>query len=463
MTLTLGACVKPVHNFPPDNTDVRIDSTNLPIVWIDVKGDSIMHDDRIEGRMTIIDNGNGQLNYADTVAHPGQRIDYRGFITIRHRGNSTYNNSPKKPYSIRTLNGPLKRGGSKSKVSLLGLGKDNNWALMAPYSDKSMIRDVLAQELARPMMEYVPQGRFCELIIDGTYYGVHVLSEVVSKGKHRLDLTKPGTTDDALTGDYLMEVDCNDEVTYTSKFCPVKADGTPLKNYRILFQYKSPDYEGLKPEQRQYINHRIDKMEQVMASDGYLDPDTGYCKYIDVESFIAYQLITELSHNVDGYRLSGKFYKRRDSVDPRFKMVLWDLNLAFGNCKIRQSWRTDTWVYQNNDVLDEEHDVYLVPFWWYRLNSDSRYTALLKNRWKDYRHGHLSDERIMATVDSLASVLTSHGAEQRNSEAWPRWGVWVWNNYYVASSYEDEIAYIKQWLTKRLAWMDSQLLTDQSN
>ena len=63
----------------------------------------------------------------------------------------------------------------------------------------------------------------------------------------------------------------------------------------------------------------------------------------------------------------------------------------------------------------------------------------------------------MAVVDSLSSVLTSHGAVQRNSQAWPRWGVWVWPNYHVSSNYADEVAWLKQWITDRIAWMDSQL------
>ena len=228
MALALWACDKPVvHNFPPDNTSVKLDSTNLPIVWIEVDGDSIMRDKRIEGRMKIIYNGEGRLNYADTLAHPGQRIDYNGYISIRHRGNSTYNNSPKKPYSFRTLEERLRKGGKKRKVSLLGMGRDNNWALLAPYADKSLLRDVLTFELARPWMEYVPQGRHCELFIDGTYFGVYVLSEVVTKGRYRLDLQGPGESGDALTGDYLMEVDCNDEATYTSKWHPVDTTGQP--------------------------------------------------------------------------------------------------------------------------------------------------------------------------------------------------------------------------------------------
>ena len=63
----------------------------------------------------------------------------------------------------------------------------------------------------------------------------------------------------------------------------------------------------------------------------------------------------------------------------------------------------------------------------------------------------------MALVDSLANVLTAQGAEQRNSKAWPRWGEYVWPNYYVADRFTDEVAWLKQWLSDRIAWMDSQL------
>ena len=455
--LSLTACLKPASNFSPEDKTVRLDSTNLPIVWIEVNGDSIMRDKRIGGYMTIIHNGEGRLNYADTIAHPGQHIDYKGYIALRHRGNSTYNTSPKKPYSLRTLAEPLKKGGKKQKVSLLGMGKDNNWALLAPYNDRSMMRDILTYELARPWMEYVPQGRYCELFLDGIYYGVHILTEVVSKGKHRLDLHSPGDSGDAITGDYLMEVDCNDDVTYTSKFYPLTAAGTPIRDRHIQFQYKSPDYDELTENQRLYIQQRIDQMEAALASPSYLDPVKGYRNFIDIASFIDYQLFMELGHNVDGYRLSCKFYKHRDSVDPHFKVAIWDMNFAYGNAKYHEGWRTDTWIYQSNDILYQEKDDYMVPFWWYRFNQDQEYTAWLKARWAEFRQNNMSNERIMATMDSISTLLTAYGAINRNSQAWPNWGEFVWPNYYIAANFDDEINYIKQWLIKRLAWMDSQL------
>ena len=237
----------------------------------------------------------------------------------------------------------------------------------------------------------------------------------------------------------------------------MKSDGTIIADRYNYYQYKSPDSADITLGQMQYINNRIDEMEDVLMSPNYLDPVNGYRKYIDVQNFIDYQLITEFGNNVDGYRLSGKFFKRRDSIDQRFKMVLWDLNLAFGGARHNKSYLTDTWMYQSNDVTYPLGEVYLVPFWWQRLNTDPYYTSLLKERWKQYRRSNLSDDAVMATIDSLTYMLTKLGAEERNSQAWPRWKKWVWPNYYTPKNYNDEINYLKGWITDRLAWMDEQL------
>ena len=446
-------------NYPPDNKNVHLTSTNLPIVWINVDGRIIDRYERITAHMKILHNGEGQLNYADTIGHPGQHIDYEGYVALRYRGNSSFSTSDKKPYSFRPLDKPLEQGGEKKKVAILGMGKDNDWALLAPFSDKSMIRDLLAFEVSRPWMEYVPQGRLCELILDGTYYGVYVLSEVVSKGKHRLNLEDPGTEGDELTGGYLMEVDRNDEVTYISKYHPVSKTGRQYQQRHIYIQYKSPDYEDLTLEQVKYINGRVNQMETALWN-YRVGGTTAYREYLDMTNFVDYQIAMELGHNVDAYRLSGKFYKHRDSADARFKMALWDMNLAYGNSNYYQGWRTDTWVYQMNDILDYSGEAYFVPFWWYKLNTDPEYVAAFKSRWAQYRRANLREDRLMATVDSLANTLTCNGAESRNSLAWPRWGQYVWPNQYIAGSFQEEIAHLKQWLQNRISWMDRELNFD---
>ena len=443
--------------YPPDNQDVRLTSTNLPIVWIDVDGKYIDREERMTARMKILHNGDGELNYADTVAHPDQHIDYEGYVALRYRGYSSYYMSDKKPYSFRPLDKPLEKGGVKKKVNILGMGKDNNWALLAPFADKSMMRDLLAFEISRPWMEYTPQGRYCELFVDGTYFGVYILSEVVSNGKNRLNLPDPGYSGDALTGGYIMEVDRSEgEVTYVSKFHPLSNTGLPYANRYIYIRYKSPDYEDLTQDQVNYITGRIHQMETSLMQFRPSSEST-YLEFLDRQNFIDYQLAMELGHNVDAYRLSGKFFKRRDSEDPRFKMVVWDMNLAYGNADYYGAWHTNSWSYRNNNMLQTSGDQILIPCWWYKLNTDPAYTKALKARWAQYRRSNLQQDRLMAVVDSLAEVLTVGGAVDRNSQAWPRWGQYVWPNYYIANNFAEEVAWLKQWLIARIAWMDQQL------
>lgn len=439
-------------NYKPDNSKIKLTETNLPILYINTNNKVIDRENRIEADMVLIDNGMNQLNYSDTLKYPGQRIDYRGKIGLKYRGNSSFTMSDKKPYSIR----PQNNAGKKQEVSLLGMGKDSDWALLAPFSDKSMIRDMLSFTLAAPYFEYVPTGHYCELILDNTYYGVYILSERVRKGKERLNISSPGDSGDALTGGYHLEVDRDDETVYQSRHTPVNTKGSVMYGKKISFQYKAPEYEDLTSAQLSFIHGRIDEFENALASADYTDPQTGYRKYIDVTSFIDYMLSTEFCHNVDGYRLSTNLYKYADSVDPRFKMSLWDLNLGFGNADYANGWRTDTWAYEFNDVNPSDNQ--LVPFWWYRLLKDPVFMKEVKTRWTHYRETAYSDQNIAHTIDSLTNLLNVNGAQQRNFQAWPRWNRYVWPNKYVASSYGDELAYLKDWIEKRLVFMDNALL-----
>ena len=86
------------NNYPPFS-EVRLDSTNLPIILLDTDGSRVRKDKKIEASMVIIDNGD-KLNYADTILHNNQYIDYEGSITIKYRGNTSYSRRDKKQYSI---------------------------------------------------------------------------------------------------------------------------------------------------------------------------------------------------------------------------------------------------------------------------------------------------------------------------------------------------------------------------
>ena len=63
-------------NYKPYNTDVVLEKTNLPIVFIDTRDEdgnttAIHKAYRVSVRMKIISNADG-VNYGDTVAYPNQ-------------------------------------------------------------------------------------------------------------------------------------------------------------------------------------------------------------------------------------------------------------------------------------------------------------------------------------------------------------------------------------------------------
>lgn len=171
--------LRSTKNYPPVVKDIRIGETNLPIVFINTLGHEIEKDNRVSAWMKIVNNADG-VNYGDTIAHPDQAADYKGYIGIKYRGNSSFTYSAKKPYGIKLLTDSYERGGSKRKAPLLGMGSDNDWTLMAPYNDRSLLRNNLTLALAQGYMEYVPQARFCELILDGILLGAKLSNESIT-------------------------------------------------------------------------------------------------------------------------------------------------------------------------------------------------------------------------------------------------------------------------------------------
>ena len=314
---------------------VKVGETNLPIVFINVGGKMILRDSYILGSMKIIDNGEGNMNHADTTAFPGQHVDYEGWIALKYRGNSSFDASDKKPMAFRTLETNVlpDHGGAKQKVKILGMPKDNKWAFIAPWCDETMMRDVLSFELGRPWFDWVPQARMCEVILDGTYYGVFVLCERPSKGKHRLNLDDPGEADGDLSGDYHVSVDHGYNPYFTSRYRPWQSlDGSKVaRNYQIKYEYKDPedeDFASLPAGTRVALHDEVNKMEASFLADDWNQPVGGYRDAIDVQSFIDYMLATELSMNIDGYRLSTHLYKHSqkrfetEGIDPRWKTTL---------------------------------------------------------------------------------------------------------------------------------------------
>ncbi len=433
---------------------VNFSYSALPIVIINTSGAVIPDDPKITANMKIIYNGPGRVNnVSDQIFH------FDGIVGIERRGSSSQFISDKKPYSIEVRNA----AGNDLAMPLLGMPSESDWALIAPYSDKALIRDALTYNLAGSFMAWAPRTRFCELVVNGDYRGLYVLTEKIKRDIGRVNILKgdsTATSGDALTGGYIMKIDktTGNVPGLTAGFYSAYSNSDTNANRKTLYQFEYPSLDDIKPAQKTYIQTAVASMEQAMtlSNPAFSDPSVGYPKYWDAPSLVDFFIVNELTRNVDGYRLSTFFYKDRNSVNSKFKMgPVWDFNIALGNANYCDGARISNWAVDFNNVCP--NDGWGIPFWWKNLMADNNFKKQIRNRWQQLRTKELSNTRINYVIDSLTLALGD--APSRNFQKWAILGIYVWPNPYVGATFDSEISYLKSWLTNRIAWMDGQIAT----
>jgi hypothetical protein len=413
-------------------------SSHLPIVSINTLGNTILDEPRIKAEMGIIDHGPGNVNHKSDSFN-----DFHGWISIEIRGESAQM-FPKKSYSFETQDSL----GENRNVSLMGLPEENDWILYAPYSDKTLIKNVLTYKLTRDMGRYATRTKYCELFIDGSYKGLYVLMEKIKQDKNRVDFSKLRPEDiegDQLTGGYLLRVDKVDNNDFPAfiAFPNVSIPGEEP----VRLQYFDPQGEDLHVEQQVYIRDYIRQFEQALNLSSYLSYFIGYHEYIDKDALVDYIIINEISKNIDAYIFSTYMYKDRDSKGGKLTMgPVWDFNIAYGNVDYNSAAETERgWMY------DEGYRMY----WIRRMMTDPALRNKMSCRWHELRSNVFSDGVIFGYIDSL--VVSLQEPIRDNFRRWPVLGQYVWPNSFIGNTHEEEISFLKNWLYDRLHWMDNNI------
>ncbi len=383
--------------------------------------------------MGIIKN-EGMNNYHDEFN------DYDGHITIELRGNSSQFN-PKKPYRIETVDSQ----GNNNNVSLLGMPEENDWVLYAPWQDKTLIRNVLIYHLSNQMGRYASRTKFCELFLNGEYRGVYVLMEKLKRDNNRIDistLNENEVSGDDLTGGYILKFDWAWTGDNNGGFHSV-IDG-------MYYNYHYPKPDEITEVQEDYIQNFIYSFESLMDEYDYDDIDNGYSNLTNIPSFVDFIMLQEFAKNVDAYRLSSYIYKDKNSIDGRLTAgPIWDFNHGFGNCDYGWTWEPENWLLEYEPTDDP------ISFWWERIWEDEYFQSLFNSRWHELRQSLLSNENLELTIENL--ILELGESIEDNFIRWPILDEYVWPNYHVFGTYEEEVDYLKNWIFDRAEWMDSQV------
>ncbi|MGB4922472.1 MAG: CotH kinase family protein, partial [Enterococcus aquimarinus] len=167
-------------------------------------------------------------------------------------------------------------------------------------------------------------------------------------------------------------------------------------------------------------------------SNHFDNPRTGYRKYIDVDSFINFAMINEVTKNVDGGEVSAYFHK--DLGGLMTAGPIWDFDQSLGNTRLEE--------------LNEPTGFRIVNVIWYeRLFQDQSFVKRYKSMYRNYRNTIWSNQNIDSLIDEQLLVLGS--SVQRNQEKW-----------YPQDTQEDqdkEIEKVRTFLKERLTWMDKNI------
>ena len=409
-------------------------SSNLPIVVVDTLGKSINETSQTLSFASFIDTAtDGRTMLTDPPDFVG-----RAGINIRGKSSAGF---AKKQYHFETWD----KYDQDKDVSILGFPADSDWILQGPYSDKSLMRNFLTYKWSNDLGRYAVRTRYIELFLntDGgrvsssDYIGVYVFMEKIKLGADRVDIAALEPSDNAepqISGGYIFKkdkADAGETVFRTSRGLEV----------RVI----EPKLEDITPQQVDWIKNYINEFESVLYGSNFMDPENGYAKYIDVGSFIDVHILVELTKNIDGFRLSTYMFKDRNG---KLNMgPVWDYNLSLGNANYLQGWIPTGWYY--SQISEGDYP------WWRRLFEDPAFRLRYADRWFELRENIFATGQLLQNIDDTAALLNE--AQIRNFDRWRILGSYIWPNWFIAGTYDEEINWMKGWLEQRLDWMDSQI------
>ncbi len=450
LTLFFISCNDDAIIDPVDPVTPPVFNIDIAEIRINTLGNDIVDEPKVRASMTV----------KDFSADSTEFIDYNGIIGIELRGSTSQSLFDKKSYGVELWD----NNGEDISASVFGFPAEEDWILSGPYSDKSLVRNVLIYEISNDIGRYASRTRMCDVYINDEYQGMYVFMEKLKRDNGRIDISKLNLEEisgEDLTGGYILKIDkatgngaSSDTYNSFNSFrSSYDVNGMTTSSTQTHFLYEYPSAEDIVPEQKDYIQNYMSDFERALSSDNYVDPIEGYAAYIDVESFIDFFILNEFAHNPDAYRLSTYMYK--DKNEKLNLGPIWDFNIAFGNSDFCAGGEPDTWVFEYNDTCP--NDTWLVTFWWKRLLSDSNFSDRLKARYAELRMTTLSLQNVYSKIDRHSQLLEDTGSSYRNFNQWDVLGKYVWPNRNVSDTYTQEVDYLKDWIQQRVTWMDANI------
>ena len=345
-------------------------------------------------------------------------------LRIRGRGNTTWFHYPKKPYRFNL----------DHKANFIGSGQTKKWVLLANWMDRTLLRNDVAFEAARrTAIEWTPAGRFVDFYLDGVHLGNYWMGEKVNVEQGNF------------LADYLFLFDSSDETWDFSSSKGVWKNG---KDGGIPVQVKYPDLDDVENPTAviQAAQQALRTIEDGLWTDNW-------SKYINVDSFVDWLLVYELSMNGEAFHPKSCYFYIRDGI--LYAGPVWDFDWG--------TFCSNSYYNKNMTGLINFKALYFG-----RLTTLKEFRKRIKERWAVLKPQFQS---LDSYIDAKAEEIRV--SEAINSTLWPFYGkdmsgkVWKGNplagsegittgeiNFDEKMTFREAVNSMKQALSARIGYLD---------
>lgn len=362
-------------------------------------------------------------------------------LTAKGRGNSSWTMATgKKPYNLKF----------DKKIDLLGMGKAKSWCLIANWVDTSYMRNYMAYSLASEMGMGTPDVQQVALCINGKFEGLYALTEKVGLNEFRTEIPESGADHDVNGDGVVSEIILESD----SRAYENGEPGAFTSKGGVYFVPKDPDPVDMGAQELTEIQKEMNEAEaHILSGENYKD-------YIDVASWVDTYIINELAKNPDfgfGYQpcysSSYLYFREGGKV---YAGPVWDFDIGFGRNKY------DNMPAEGYRPTASPEGMLTANTKYYKeLIEKTDFMEYVMARWKDLRkNGTL--EKWMGSVYTSGYNAVS-GLVQDDLAIWGGTDARVAGTFDVgrkALDFDQECTYIRNYITSRIAWLDTQWNVD---
>lgn len=349
---------------------VHFMQSSLPSVFVDIDGgdeayqkilsDNLSHQVKYPGKIYTMD-----LNHTNFTSH---------IKKIRGRGNSTWLRA-KKPYQITF----------DDSVSLFGMKESKKWIFLANHWDGSLSRNYLWLTLAKKLgVDYSVDCSPCDLYINHQYVGSYLLTNKIEVSSNSVSINEG----------YFFEI-------MNQKIHDLDLD----HGYQINIKYPNIEKMPLsksskiKKESLEFLN----QIESLLYDDSVTIEELE--EYIDLESFVKYYWVQELSENYDASRGSNYLYMKDNRL---FMGPVWDMDNTL-NRSYRYASVTEHYLLENRALSNRSKEN-----WFQVLSKREAFVSLLDH----YFIEHFDDfKQLVPILDQYYEKI--YQSASMNYIRWP--------------------------------------------